>query len=163
MPGVAEHRADAADHARAVVVVHDEHVTRRRQVDLMAVDADDARRLLLAEQRRRDVRPLVAAHDDQIHVVERVRRLRLAHRDPALLGDLRRVHERDRLVDDRREHTLQHRQREHTAVVVGDLAFVLDVQRRRRAAGESGEQPPDPFGERQDTVARSPPPRTRRR
>ena len=65
------------------------------------VDADDARRLLLAEQRRRDVRALVAAHDDQVHVVARVRRLRLAHRDAALLGELRRVHERHRLVDDR--------------------------------------------------------------
>ena len=52
-------------------------------------------------------------------------------------------------VDDRREHALQDRQREHAAVVVGDLAFVLDVERRRRAAREAGEQPPDALGERQ--------------
>ena len=102
MPDVAERGCDLTDDTGHVFVVHDEHVTRRRQVDLVPVDADDARRLLLAEERRRNVRALVAAHDDEIHVVARVRRLRLAHRDAPLLRDLRRVHERHRLVDDRR-------------------------------------------------------------
>ena len=84
-----------------------------------------------------NVRALVAAHDDEVHVVARVGRLRLAHRDAALLRDLRRVDERHRFGDDRAEHALQDRQREHAAVVVGDLAFVFDVERRRRAAGET--------------------------
>ena len=55
--GVAEHRCrpDRSCPGR-VVVVHDEHVARGREVDGVLVDADDARRLLLAEQRAGDVR-----------------------------------------------------------------------------------------------------------
>ena len=51
---------DPADHAGHVVVVHDEHVARRRQVDGVLVDADDARRLLLAEQRAGGLRGALA-------------------------------------------------------------------------------------------------------
>ena len=67
-----------------VVVVHHEHVARGRQVDRVLVDADDARRLVLAEQRARGLRdpfPDAAAHLDEVHVVARVGRLRLAHLD----------------------------------------------------------------------------------
>ena len=55
-PRVAEDRADPADHARRVGVAHDEHVARRRDVDDVVVDADDARGVLLAVERARDVR-----------------------------------------------------------------------------------------------------------
>ena len=54
--GVAEDRADHADHPGHVVVAHDEHVARRRQVDDVVVDGDDARGVLLAVERARDVR-----------------------------------------------------------------------------------------------------------
>ena len=43
------------DHARRVVVAHHEHVARRREVDDVVVDGDDARRVLLAVERARDV------------------------------------------------------------------------------------------------------------
>ena len=86
-----------------VLVAHDEHVARRRQVDDVVVDGDDAGRVLLAVERARDVRgrPLddVPAQLDEVHVVARRRRRGLAHDEPALLGELRRVHERHRLVD----------------------------------------------------------------
>ena len=68
--------ADRADHARAVVVAHDEHVARRRQVDDVLVDADDARRLVLAVQRAGDVRgrpPATPRTVDEVHVVARRR------------------------------------------------------------------------------------------
>ena len=43
-PGLAEQRAEAADEARLVEVVHVEHVGRERGVELHALDLDDARR-----------------------------------------------------------------------------------------------------------------------
>ena len=72
----------------------------------------------------------------------------------ALLGELRRVHERHRLVDHRAEHALQHRQREHAAVVVGDLALVGDLERVDGAAGQRGEQPAEALRERQERLHR---------
>ena len=51
-----------------VGVVHHEHVARGRQVDRVLVDADDPRRLVLAEQRARGLRGAVAdraAHLDR--------------------------------------------------------------------------------------------------
>ena len=91
-----------ADHARAVLVAHHEHVARRRQLDDVVVDGDDAGRVVLAVQRARDVRRALgsgAAQLDEVHVVACRRRRRLAHDEPALLGELRRVDERHRLVD----------------------------------------------------------------
>ena len=70
---------------------------------------------------------------------------------PRCFGELRRVHERHRLVDDRAEHTLQDREREHAAVVVGDLAFVgrpRASSARRRRGPEN--KPAEAFGERQE-------------
>ena len=110
------------------------------EVDDVVVDADDARRVLLAEERAGDVRaPLrrTTPERHEVHVVARRRRRGLAHDEAPLCGELRRVHERHRLVDDRLEHALQDREREHPAVVVGDLALVGDLERvgrpRRRA------------------------------
>ena len=94
----------------------------------------------------------VAAQLDEVHVVARRRRGRLAHHEAALLGELRRVHERHRLVDHRAEHALQDRQREHPAVVVGDLALVGDLERVDGAAGERGEQPTESLGERHERL-----------
>jgi len=72
--GIAERGPDQTDHPRAVVVAHDEHVTRRRQVDDVLVEPDDARRVELAVQRSGDVRgPTTGdtAHGHEVDVVAR--------------------------------------------------------------------------------------------
>ena len=120
----------------------------------MFVDGDDTRTLLLPEQRPRDVRSVVAAHDNEIDVIARVRSLGLADGDASLLGKLGRVHERHRLVDDGTEDALQCRERQHPAVVVGDLTFICDLERPGRAAGQAGEQPAEPFDERKERTHR---------
>ena len=105
-PGVAEDRADHADHPGHVVVAHDEHVARRRHVDDVVVDARRCaarpacrtacpRRASAgrrdAAQRRRGSRSRAPTTIFVSRTIE-----------AALLGELRRVHERHRLVDDRR-------------------------------------------------------------
>ena len=68
------------------------------------------------------------------------------------LGELRRVDEAHRLVDDEAEHALEHGEREHPAVVVGDLALVRDLERFDRTAGERGEQPAEALREREERL-----------
>ena len=68
--GVAQDRADPADHAGAVVVAHDEHVVGRRHVDGVVVDRDDAGLAPQADERAGE--GVAAAPDaDQVDVVVR--------------------------------------------------------------------------------------------
>ena len=132
-------------------------MARRREIHDVVVDGDDARGVLLAVEGPGDVRAVVGrmpAQLDEVHVVTRRRRRGLAHDETALLGELRCVHERHRLVDDRTQHTLQDGQGEHSAVVVGDLALVGDLQRVDGAPRQRGEQPTEALGERHEGLHR---------
>ena len=78
--GVAEERADGADHAGPVVVRDHQHVVGGRHVEGVVVDHHDA--LLAAASGQRAAQRVPAAGDrDQVDVVGRVRRADLAHVD----------------------------------------------------------------------------------
>ena len=94
--------------------------------------------------------PEAAPQGDEVHVVPGRRRLRLPHHETPLLGHLRGVDEADRLRRHRREQTLQHRQAEDAAVVVGHLALEGQLQRLHRPAGQPAEEPAQPLGQRQE-------------
>ena len=158
MPRVAEDRADRADHPGHVGVAHDEHVARRRQVDDVVVDADDARRVLLAVERAGDVR---GAPLD----VRRGARRGSRSRAPTTTSVSRTARPRSSascgaFTNDTGSSTtgpstpFSTDEREHAAVVVGDLALVADLERVDDAAGERGEQPAEPLGERQERLHR---------
>ena len=109
---------------------------------------------LLAEQRAGDVRgrPPVAAHVDEVHVVARVGRRRLAHRRCPRSSASCGAFTNDTGSSTTGPSTpFSTDEREHAAVVVGDLAFVARSRACRRAPPASaGEQPPEPLGERQE-------------
>ena len=156
-----------ADHPGHVGVAHDEHVARRREVDDVVVDGDDARRVLLAEQRAGDVRaPLRGAR--------RAARRGSRSRAPTTTSSRAPTSPRSSascgaFTNDTGssttglEHALQDREREHPAVVVGDLALVADLERVDDAAGERGEQPARAARRAAGTAARSRSPPSRRR
>ena len=149
--GVAEDRADDADHPWAIVVADDEHVRSRRHVARVVVDEHDALLATAARQRPGDHVP-IAAHGDQVQEVDRCRRRHLFHFDAVLDDELRCVDVRNGLVAHRTEDPLQHRQRQDAGVVLGEVAFVADLQLRRHTFGQAREQPAERLTQRQERL-----------
>ena len=69
-PGLAERRADDADHPWAVVVADHEHVGGRRHVRGVTVQRHDAGLAPPPTESPRDL-VVIAANGDQVHVVDR--------------------------------------------------------------------------------------------
>ncbi len=146
--GVAEQRADGADHTRTVVVLDDDHVVDRRDVERGVVDVDDALLALRARQGAADRMP-ATAQGQQVDEVGRRGGAHVAHLDTVLLRELRRIHVGDRLVGDRSEEPLQHGEFDDPGVVPGDLTLGADLEFGRERTDQRDEQPTEALGQRQ--------------
>src|SRR6266700_162900 len=142
-PSLAENGPDPADHAGPGLVAQERHVVGGGHVDGDAVDGDQPLGVVAADGGAGDAHGAaraLAGQVDQVHPVLAVAGPGLGQVDAAFGGQQRRVHEGDRLVDDRREHPLEDGQVEDAGVLVGQLARVLDVEpataaKRAAAAG----------------------------
>ena len=132
--GLAERGADAADHPRLVAVAEDRQVRLELDVEARAPGLEQVRAVAVAEHRADDARAVAAADDRHADEVGEVAR-RLAawstDRDPALLGERRRVDVVDLLLGVAGEHALEHLDREQAGVALGEAAEDLDLDRRR--------------------------------
>src|SRR5829696_5647046 len=151
--GLAECRTHDAHDARPVCIDEEEQVAREVEVDVEAVHLGQLRHLVLAEEGAGDGdRGAVGhgtAHGDEVAVVGALDVTGQAHLEAALLGQQRRVDVGDLLLDDVREHALEHRQLHHRHVELGDLAAHLDGDRLGQTPGHRGEHPAQLLGEGQ--------------
>ena len=150
-PRLAEHRPDAADHARDVVVAEEDHPRRELEVDREAERAGEEVAVLRPDRRARDL-DVVDGDRDEVRVVARRAGALLGHLDPPLGRDHGRVDVVDRLLDAALEGAVQRRDGEQAGVVVGDRAVERERDPARVAAGELDREPAE-LGRERDVRA----------
>ena len=121
------------------------------QVDPEIVEGDDVR--LVQQQRAAHPRGAVLAdglQTDEVGELARAGATLLDHRDPMSGRDRPRVDRVDALGAEAAEKRRQERGGQHRAVVIGDLAGVVDVDSRRRLPPDLGVETADALGNRDE-------------
>ena len=148
---LAEARADAPDHAGDVGVAEQRQVRIvDLQVEALAPGLEQMRAVELPDRGAHDADRLAGADDRDAHEVGVVAGDRLAalgDRDPALLGQRRRVDEVDVLLGATGEDAREHGQGEQARVALGDPPHVLDLD-ALDVVGEPGGDAAEPLRER---------------
>src|SRR3954471_1141300 len=150
-PGLSEQRSYPADHARHVVVAAEHEERRELELDLEAEDVDEPRSVVAADRRpgHPDAGGAVPQlHADEVRVVAGRPRSLLAHVDPALCRDERRVDVVHGLLGAALEGAVEHRDREQARVVVREGAVDREHDLLGRAVGKLHGDAPEPRRER---------------
>ena len=113
----------------------------------MILDHHQAGLAVSADQRRRDAVSL-GTQGHQVHVVVRIARRCFAHLHAGVLGQLRSIHIRHRLIADRSEESLQRAQRQNAIVVLTNLALGHDLDLLGHPTNQRREQSSKTLGER---------------
>ena len=142
--GVAEERADLADHARHVVVAEEDEQRRELHLQLEAERADQPHSVVAADRRAGDTELLsIRPHGnaDKVREVATGAPALLDHLDSALVREQRRVHVVDGLLEAALEGAVQPGGGQEPGVVVGQVAEVGQLDPLRATAGQLHGEP----------------------